>query len=446
MPLGGKIARFALAAVALGFLFSCAKPDTLVLKDFTLIDGAGDQAAPGSSMIIEDGKIKWVGPTADLKAPLGAQTRDLAGKYVMPGIIDLHVHLSIVRDMKQDIANYTLENVQEDLKGYAKFGVTAVQVLGTDKDLIFPLRAAQRAGRPTMARVFTAGQGIVFKGGYGGVVGLNNPVSTVEEAVKAVDEQADKGVDLIKLWVDDELGTMLKMPPEISKAVIDEAHKRGLRAVAHIFYLEDAKRLVDQGIDGLAHNVRDRPVDQALIDAMKQKGVWQMADTLTREQAMFLFGTPSETLSDPLFKQAVSEKTLALLSSGERQKTIVANPHYEDYPKFLAQAEANTKALMDAGVNMGFGTDCGPPGRFPGYAEHRELELLVAAGMTPLQAINLATGKAAQFLRATDIGTLAAGKWADLIVLDADPLADIRNVHKINAVFIAGQSVPTVTQ
>jgi imidazolonepropionase-like amidohydrolase len=101
---------------------------------------------------------------------------------------------------------------------------------------------------------------------------------------------------------------------------------------------------------------------------------------------------------------------------------------------------------MDAGVNMGFGTDCGPPGRFPGYAEHRELELLVAAGMTPLQAINLATGKAAQFLRATDIGTLAAGKWADLLVLDADPLADIRNVHKINAVFIAGQSVPAVTQ
>ena len=289
-----------------------------------------------------------------------------------------------------------------------------------------------------MARVFTAGQGIVFKGGYGGVVGLNKPVSTVEEAVKAVDEQADKGVDLIKLWVDDELGTMLKMPPEISKAVIDEAHKRGLRAVAHIFYLEDAKRLVDQGVDGLAHNVRDQPVDQALIDAMKQKGVWQMADTLTREQAMFLFGTPSETLSDPLFKQAVSEKTLALLSSGERQKTVVDNPHYGDYPKFLAQAEANTKTLMDAGVNMGFGTDCGPPGRFPGYAEHRELELLVAAGMTPLQAINLATGKAAQFLRAADIGTLAAGKWADLIVLDADPLADIRNTRRIHATIRGG--------
>jgi imidazolonepropionase-like amidohydrolase len=443
-------ARSGLLAVAL-MCAACAKPaetpkvDTLVLKDFTLIDGTGAAPVPGSSMIIEDGKISWVGPTAELKAPAGAPTQDLTGQFVTPGLIDLHVHLSIVRDLKQDEALYTEANVKEDLQNYAKFGVTTVQVLGTDKDLIFPIRDAERAGRPTMTRVYTAGQGIVFKGGYGGVVGINNPVSTPEEAVAEVDRQADKKVDFIKFWFDDELGTMPKMPLPMAKAIIDEAHKRGLRVVAHIFYLADAKALVDLGIDGLMHSVRDKPVDQALIDAMKAKGTWQVAETLTREQAMFLFGAPSPTLDDPLFKQAAGEATMAQLTSADRQKTVQSNPHYKsDYPKFLLQGEKNGKALLDAGVNVGFGTDSGPPGRFPGYSEHRELELLVESGLTPLQAIHQATGKAAEWLK-SDTGTIAAGKQADLIVLGADPSADIKNMRQMKSVDIAGNSVPTIT-
>ena len=442
--LGGAVAALSLLAAGCG---PTAAPGTAVYKNFTLIDGTGAAPAANSAMIVDPaGKISWIGPATDLKAPNGAETHDLAGKYVMPGLIDLHVHIAIVRDMKQDIALYTQQTVEEDLQGFAKFGVTAVQIMGTDKDLIFPLRDAQRTGKPTMARVFTAGQGIVFKGGYGGVVGLNVPVATTEEAVKAVNEQADKGVDLIKFWLDDELGTMPKMPAEMSKAIIDTAHQRGLKVVAHIFYLDDAKRVIDQGIDGLAHSVRDKPVDQELIDAMKAKGVWQLAETLTREQAMFLYGTPSATLEDPLFKQAVPASALAILANPERMKTVQGNPHYHDFPKFLAQAQSNLKILRDAGVNIAMGTDSGPPGRFPGYSEHRELELMVESGLTPLEALTSAQGKAAEFLKSEEIGTLQTGRFADMVVLSADPTADIKNVHLIDAVYIAGQTVPSITQ
>lgn len=449
----GRSLGFAAAALAL-LAVSCsppaptAPPGTKVLKDFTLFDGTGKAPVANQSMIIDDkGRISWVGPTAELKAPNGAETTDLAGKYVMPGIIDLHVHLSIVRGLKQDIANYTEANVKEDLQNYAKFGVTTVQVMGTDKDLIFPIRDAERAGKPTMARVYTAGQGIVFKGGYGGVVGLNQPVATPEEAIAAVNLQADHKVDLIKFWFDDELGTLPKMPPTISKAIIDTAHARGLKVVAHIFYLADAKLLIDQGLDGIMHSVRDKPVDKALIDAMKAKGVWQIAETLTREQAMFLYGVNSETLEDPLFKAAVPAGDIEILKSAERQKTVQANPHYKtDYPKFLAQAQSNLKTLSDAGVNIAMGTDSGPPGRWPGFSEHRELELMVAAGLTPTQALTAATGSPAKFLGTSDTGVIEAGKWADLLVLNADPTADIKNVHAINSVYIAGDTVPSAAQ
>ena len=175
-----------------------------------------------------------------------------------------------------------------------------------DKDLIFEIMK-QRKGRPAYARVYSAGQGLVYctplatcatgantrpiVGGYGGIYpGISHPVDNAADAVKEVDAQADKGADFIKLWVDDELGTLPKMPVDVRKAIIDEAHKRGLRAIAHVFYLEDAKNLVSLGIDGFAHMVRDKPADDELIAAMKAKGTWQMVGTLSREASMFAFG------------------------------------------------------------------------------------------------------------------------------------------------------------
>jgi len=438
-------AAVAASAFALG-LGSAAQAETTVLKNFTLIDGTGAAPAKNAGMVIQDGRITWVGPSAQLEAPAGDSTVDLSGKFVMPGLIDLHVHLGNVVGVVQNKDNFTRANVEKDLTTFAKYGVTTVQSMGTDGDLIFPLRDEQRAGRPTMARVYTAGQGLVLKGGYGGVPGLNNQVATPAEAAAEVNRQADKGVDFIKFWVDDELKTMPKMPPEITKAIIDTAHAGKLRAVAHIFYLDDAKTLVNQGVDGFAHSVRDQKVDQALVNGMKQRGVWQIAETLSREEYMFAYGKRAPFLDDPFFAKGVTPDVIATLASPQRQQQQLSNPHFHELPEFLDNAIANTATLRASGVKMGFGTDSGPPARFPGYSSHRELELLVKAGYTPAQAIHLATGVSAEFLGSKDLGLIAPNRWADLVVLDADPTANIRNTRSIRAVYIAGREVPNINQ
>jgi imidazolonepropionase-like amidohydrolase len=435
-------------------------PAALVFRNFTLIDGTGRPPLSAAAMVVQNGRVSWVGPATDLKAPEGANVTELNGAYVIPGLIDTHAHLGNTVDLVQDKSNHTRESVEKDLRTYASYGVTTVMSMGTDQDTIFPVRNDQRSaasanasasaeaaadksagqGRLSMARVYTAGQGLMFEGGYGGLAGVNDAVATPEEATAYVNAQLDKGADFIKLWLDSELGTMPKMPPAITQAVIDAAHKRGARALAHIFYLEDAKRLVDQGIDGFVHMVRDQPIDQTLIDSMKKHGTWQVASTLSREAAMFAYGSTPAFADDPFFTRGVSAKTLELIKSPERQKAQAGNPNFKKFPAFFENAKANLKRIVDAGIPFAAGTDAGPPGRFPGYSEHWELELMVDAGLTPAQAIEAATRRAAMFLGAKDLGTLEPTKWADFVVLDANPLSDIRNSRKIRAVYIAGRT------
>jgi imidazolonepropionase-like amidohydrolase len=413
-----------------------------IFTKFTLIDGTGRPASGGSAMIVDAGRITWIGPLRQLAAPSGAEVVDLSGKYVMPGMIGLHVHLGITEGLTQDARFFTPENVEKNLKTYASYGVTSVLSMGTDKDSIFPIRDRQRAtGRPRETRVYTAGQGFVFKGGYGGVPGINQGISSIAEVEPAVAAQAAKHVDIIKLWMDDHLGTQKKMPYEMSKAIIESAHKHHLRVAAHIFYLEDARHLVNYGVDGLAHSVRDKPVDQDLIETMKRRGTWQMAATLSREASMFSYARPPAFLTDPFFTCCVAPEVIDTLSSPEYRKKISSDPHFKHYPEYLKTAQENLKKLVDAGVHYGFGTDAGPPARFPGYFEHWELELMVEAGLSPAQAIAGATRNAAEFLGAKELGTLEKSKWADMIVLDRNPLEDIKNTRAIHAVYIAGNRV-----
>ncbi len=450
---GAVVAAAAMTAVAWA---TPALAESTVLTNVTVIDGTGKPAQPGSAIVMTDGKIAFVGPMAQLKAPAGAKTVDLAGKFVMPGIIDAHVHVGMMHDLTQDEKYETPENVQADLKQYSAYGVTSVQVLGTDKDFVLQMRNQQRKSRPTMARLFSAGQGVVFKGGYGGLLGVTQPVATPEEARKLVDEQAAKGADFIKLWMDDERKTIpVKMPYSISKAVIDEAHKKGLKAVAHVFYLADAKELVREGINGFAHMVRDQPVDKELLDMMKAKGVWMVSSTLSREMAYSLAVMP--WLNDPFFTRGVTPGTIEVLKSPAREKAVVLGytmfpglPYkkqvFSDMDRTLFQALENYERMAQAGILMGMGTDSGPNGRFPGFNAHEEMQLEVMAGRTPMQAIVSATSMNARWLGDTTIGSIAAGKWADLLVLDKDPLKDIRNTETINSVYIAGNSVPTIWQ
>jgi imidazolonepropionase-like amidohydrolase len=448
--------KFGTAALALLALSAPAIAETTVLNNVTVIDGTGAAPLANAAIVMTDGKISYVGPAAGMKAPKDAKIEDMAGKFVMPGIIDSHVHIGLMHDVTQDEKYFTPENVNADLKQYAAYGVTSVQVLGTDKDFVLDLRNQQRKSRPTMSRVFSAGQGAVIKGGYGGLVGVTQPISTPEEGRKLVDEQAAKGVDFIKLWMDDERKTIpVKMPYSVSAAIIDEAHKKHLRAVAHVFYLDDAKELLRQGIDGFGHMVRDQPVDKEFLDLMKAKGAWQVSPTLSREMAYSLAIMP--WLQDPFFTRGVTPGTLDALRSPAREKAVVLGPTrfpglpYEkkvfwDMDRTLFQALENYQAMIAAGVKTGMGTDSGPNGRFPGFNAHEEMQMEVMAGRSPMDAIKSATFDNAQWLQDKSIGSIQKGKWADLLVLERNPLDDIRNTQTIAAVFIAGNSVPTLWQ
>jgi imidazolonepropionase-like amidohydrolase len=422
-----------------------SRADVRVLRGFTLIDGTGRAPARNSAMIVDGGRITWVGPTSNLKVPVGAEVVDLTGRFVMPGLVDLHGHFGIATGMTLDAKQYSRPLVERDLKTYASYGVTTVLSLGLDGDLVFDLRDEQRASRPTMTRVYTAGQGFAYNGGIGGAISFPgvagavlNTVSDVEPAVAA---QARKKVDVVKFWTDDNLGRAKRMPSEISKAIIDSAHRHGVPAVAHVFYLEDAKRLTDFGVDGLVHIVRDQPVDQELIRSMKRRNTWLAASTLSREVALSAYAKTPDFFGDPFFTRGVTADVLSTLSSLENQKKVASDPNLEKYVQSLAIGKKNLKALADGGVRYGMGTDTGVPGRFQGYFDHLELQEMVEAGLTPMQVIVAATKSGAEFLKAKDLGTLQVGKWADLIVLAKNPLDDIKNTKTITDVYIAGNAV-----
>ena len=431
--------------VILSVLAACsALAETKVFSGFTLIDGSGAQPLANASMIVTDGKITAIGPKNQIKAPAGAQAFDLTGKFIMPGIINLHGHLGNTKGLVQSPANFTRENLRANLDTYAAYGVTSVLSMGSDQPLIFDVRDAQRATRPNTTRIFTAGRGFTGKEGYPtkapGMKGVPYEITAESQAEQFVGEQAAKKVDLIKIWVDDHLGKEPKIQLNLSKAIIDAAHKRGLKVAAHIFYLSDAKGLVSAGLDGLAHSVRDKPVDQELIDLMKKKGAWQMAATFTREMSVFAYTKNAPFLNDPFFTKGVTPDVVATLGSKEFQAK--QDHEAELYRGFMKTGQSNLKKLADAGVKWGFGTDTGPPGRFPGFFEHLEMELMAEAGFNPLDIIGGFSRRSAEFLGVDKTqGTLAEGKWADMVVLTKNPAMDIKNSRSIESVWIAGNKV-----
>jgi imidazolonepropionase-like amidohydrolase len=265
--------------------------------------------------------------------------------------------------------------------------------------------------------------------------------STPEEARTQVAGVAAQKVDFVKIRVDDNLGTTAKMSAAVYRAVIDEAHKRGLRVAAHLFYLADAKSLLDAKVDLIAHSVRDAEVDPALIAALKASGICYVP-TLMREVSTFVYESTPEFFADPLFQKHANPEWVAQGKDPARQQQVKASASAQRYKVALEMASRNLKRLSDAGIPIAMGTDTGPAGRFQGYFELMELELMVKAGLTPQQTLAAATRDAARCIKVDrDLGTLEPGKWADFVALDASPLTDIKNVKKIASVWIAGNAV-----
>ena len=361
------------------------------------------------------------GPTL----PLDTRFVDLKGKFVVPGLISAHAHVSDVNGLKPRA--YTEENTRRQLSVYARYGITSVWSLGGEQAPAFALRDAQGVPSLDRARIFVAGDVITGR--------------TPDEARAAVARVAALKPDVIKIRVDDNLGTATKMTPEVYRAVIEEAHARKLRVAAHIFYLADAKDLVKSGVDVIAHSVRDLDVDAEFLSLMKERGV-AYCPTLTREVSAFVYESTPAFFTDPFFLREADREVMAQFSQPDRQKAMASSSTAQRYKAGLEIARRNLKRAADAGITIAMGTDSGAfPERFQGYFEHLEMEMMVASGMTPAQVLRSATSDAAAAMKRQDVGSIAAGKWADFVVLDKDPLADIKNTRAIASVWIAGRQI-----
>ena len=385
----------------------------IVLRHARLIDGNGGTPIEDATIVMANGKIRELGSASQVKTPDGAQVVDASGKTIMPGIINLHGHVGMVKGLSQDMKNYTRENAEAQLKTYAMYGVTTTTSMGTDDDLILEIRDEQRRGKVNGARVLTALQGFTTISGYPthapGVKGVAQEVATSAQARAWVNRLADKGADVIKMWVDDHHETFQKLSPAVYSAIIKQAHKRDLLAFAHLYELSDAKRLVNAGLDVIAHSVRDEEVDDELVVLMKKNKVTYVA-TLSREQSTFAYADSPSWLDDPFFRQGVDDATLEAVKT-TLKATQAKDPERQINIDGLDIALRNLKKLSDAGVRIGFGSDSGPPARFSGYFEHWEMELMVKAGLTPMQVIIAAGKTSAEALKiAKDFGTLERAK------------------------------------
>jgi imidazolonepropionase-like amidohydrolase len=390
-----------------------------------MYDGRG--VVENAVLLVRDGKIVAAGPVAEIEVPEGAEQVDLAGRFVTPGLIVGHGHVGGARGLETGEGVYTEENLVDQLGLYARYGVTTVVSLGGDGPEAVALRDAQNTPGLNRARVFVAGT----------IVDADTP----DAARQMVDQDAEMKVDFIKIRVDDNLGTSKKMTPEVYQAVIEQAHKHNLPVAVHLYYLDDAKGVLNAGADFIAHSVRDKDIDQEFIDMLSSKNIC-LCPTLTREVSTYVYESTPEFFADPFFLRDADPQVLEQLNDPQRQAGIQKNKAAQQYKKALQVAQTNLKKLSDANIRIVFGTDTGPPARFQGYFEHMELQLMADAGLTPEQVLRSATSDAARCLKLQGVGTLEAGKWADFVVFADNPMEDIGNSHSLESVWIAGNRVP----
>lgn len=402
-----RLAVVALAAAVSAAACGGAEPE---LTGVTAYEGARIIVGDGGvietgTLVVDQDRLTAVGDSASVEVPEGAVRVDLTGRTVMPGIVDTHVHLR-----SEDRATLV-----EDLQRKAYYGVAAVLSLGRGTgDAAFGVRDEVV---PDAARYYTVDRGITAP--EPGRTEVPYWITTEEEARAAVQELATKGLDWIKIWVDDRGGQFDKLTPELYGAVIDEAHGHGLKVTAHVYSLEDAKGLLAAGIDAFAHGIRDMDIDDEVVEMFFE-----------RPEVVLVPNLPGPGVAVDL---SWLSGTIPADRLAEMQAQQVERPEAQE--AFGIQAR-NLSRLSAEGVTIAFGTDGGA-----GWSPHTEMEDMVRAGMTASDVIVAATQTSAAMMGLDDLGTLAPGKSADFIVLEANPLEDITNTRRIADVYLRGEAV-----
>ena len=442
----------ACALVVFGYLEPAAQAPVTAASDAPvlyenarLIPGDGRAPIERSAMLVDKGVITRVGPAGTINVPGSVRRVDLGGKTIMPAIIGTHGHPGFQQGLSYSAANYTRETVASDLARALYFGVSVVQSMGIETgELFYQMRSEQAQGRPLGALLQVAGRGIGSpNAGPGGAAyaGIAYEVTTETEARRAVQELAAHQVDMVKIWVDDRNGRAPKLGPALYRAIIDEAHQRKLRVIAHVFYHTDAVDLVAAGIDAFAHLVRDTVMSDELVAAIVKKNVVMMGNLTTPLKPAYSSTPPWLTAGDAMhtlltatLTAPVVERMTAYYAKREPKAVEGARQRYGILQRSLAKLNA-------AGATIVLGADTGLEDHPFGFAEQLELQAMVEAGMTPAQAIAAATSRAAEFVNRRDTGVLSAGKRADFLVLDANPLDDITNTRRISRIVIGNAVV-----